>query len=162
MKVKVILLVMLLSALCFSSYAKAGLGCSYTYNLSTKSRSMVSFTARTDKSPWCVSFNAFLQNNGMSLYLDNWFVNERLAEHLDYYVLWGMNFGAVFDDDNIQGFTGARFGAGLDFFLLKRHLEIFTQFVWNPYFGIDKTDWNFSPIIRPVNFPCTAGIRIWF
>ncbi|WP_407427494.1 hypothetical protein [Treponema sp.] len=144
------------------SFADAGLGGSFSYSASTTPQSFISFTARSDISPWCFFLNAHLNENTVSVFADNWFVNERIAEHLDYYCLWGMSFLAAFEENRLICATGARFGFGLDFFIIKRHIEIFAQTVWNPYFGIKKQDREYSPVIRPVNFPCTAGMRIWF
>ena len=123
---------------------------------------MTSFSARSDTSPWSVFFNAHLKENAVTLFLDDWFINERLGEHADYFVLWGMSYGSVFEEDETILAMGSRFGAGLDFFLMDRRLEIFAQTVWNPYFGVRKEDGDFSPLFRPVNFPCTAGLRLWF
>ena len=107
-------------------------------------------------------FNSHLGENTVTLFLDDWFINERLCEHADYFVLWGMSYGATFEEDEIIFAMGSRFGAGLDFFLLSRRLEIFGQAVWNPYFGFKKEDGDYSPLFRPVNFPCSAGLRLWF
>lgn len=143
-------------------FARAGLGGSFSYSASTTPQSFASFTARSDVSPWCVFFNTHLGESTVSVFADDWFVNERVAEHLDYYVLWGISAGARFDDGVRELATGARFGAGLDCFFLARHVEFFAQGVWNPYFGIKKSGGDYSAIFRPVNFPCTAGLRVWF
>ncbi|MCR4822134.1 MAG: hypothetical protein K5873_04580 [Treponema sp.] len=161
MKFKSITLAIFLFFLAFSSYARAGIGASFSYSISTDPHSFLSFSGRSDISPWSIFMNAHLTDNTISLFADNWFVNERLAEHVDYFVLWGMSFGATFEDDKKAFCTGARFGAGFDFFFFGRHLELFTQAVWNPYFGFKKEDGDYGPVIKPVNFPCTAGLRIW-
>lgn len=146
----------------FSAFANVGFGGSFSYNVSTTPSEAVSFTVRSDKSPWGVFLNAHLKKNIFSVFVDDWFVNERIAEHADYFVLWGISGGCRVDDGIFEIATGSRFGAGLDFFFFKRHLEFFAQAVWNPYFGVKKEDGGFSPIIRPLNFPCSAGLRIWF
>ncbi|MBQ9207550.1 MAG: hypothetical protein IJ158_12685 [Treponema sp.] len=143
------------------SFARVGLGGAFSYSASTSPHEFVSFTARTDVSPWCVFFNAHFKDNTISVFADDWFINERIAEHLDYFVLWGISGGVRFEEERFELATGCRFGAGLDFFLLKRHVELFAQAVWNPYFGIKKSGGDYSPLFRPVNFPCSAGIRIW-
>ena len=143
-------------------FAKAGLGGSISYSASTTPTAFASFTARSDTSPWGIFFNAHFDENTLTVFADNWFVNERLAEHADYFVLWGISGGFRFEDDIQEFCTGARFGAGLDFFFLNRYLEFFGQAVWNPYFGIKKEKSDYSAIFRPVNFPCSAGIRLWF
>ena len=147
---------------CALSFARAGLGAAFSYNVSTVSCAEAAFSARSDESPWCVFFNSRLNQNSISLCLDDWFINERISEHADYFVLWGMSYGAVFESKETEFDMGCRFGAGGDFFFCKRRLELFAQLVWNPYFGIRKEDGELSPVFRPVNFPCSAGIRLWF
>ncbi|MBR4599747.1 MAG: hypothetical protein IKO39_06845 [Treponema sp.] len=159
---KKVFLALMLLAFCPLVFAHVGLGGSFTYNASTSPSCAASFTARSDESPWGIFMNAHLKENTVSIFADNWFVNERLAEHLDYFVLWGISLGTCFEKKSYDFGTGCRFGAGLDFFFFKRHLEFFAQAVWNPYFGVKKEDGKWSPLIRPVNFPCTAGLRLWF
>ena len=143
------------------SFASAGLGTSFSYSFSTTPQISASFSARSDTSPWSVFFNSHLNEKTISLFLDDWFINERISEHIDYFVLWGMSYGATFEDEKTIFSMGCRFGAGLDFFFLRRRIEFFTQSVWNPYFGIKKEDGDFAPLFRPVNFPCSVGIRGW-
>ena len=161
MKSKILVLAFFFSGCSFSS-ARAGLGGSFSYGASTTPQMLASLSVRTDVSPWCVFLNAHLEDNVFSVFADDWFVSERVAEHLDYFVLWGISGGFRFDDGVFALATGCRFGAGLDFFFFGRHLEIFAQAVWNPYFGVRKSGGSFSPVLRPVNFPCGAGIRVWF
>lgn len=159
------LVFLILSFFCCSlSFAKAGLGASASYSVSTTPTYFASFTARSDISPWCVSMNAHLDKKSISFFLDNWFINERISSHLDYYVLWGVSFGAVFDeeDDEQRLATGSRLGAGLDFFFFNRQLEFFMQAVCDPYYGFKKDGKTWKPFIRPLNFPCTAGIRLYY
>ena len=159
---KKVFLAVLLFGFCSLSFAHVGLGASFSYNASTSPSCAASFTARSDESPWVIFMNAHLDENTVSAFADNWFINERVAEHLDYFVLWGISAGFRFEKKSYDLGTGCRFGMGLDFFFFRRHLEIFTQAVWNPYFGFKKEDGKYSPLIRPVNFPCTAGLRLWF
>ena len=143
-------------------FSHTGLGASFSYSASTSPYAAFSFTARSDLSPWCVFFNSHLGENTISVFADDWFINERISNHLDYFVFWGISGGFRFDDELSEISTGCRFGAGLDLFLLTRHLEFIAQSVWNPYFGVKKEDGNYSPLFRPVNFPCTAGIRLYY
>ena len=159
---KIILLTLLFLTFPTITFANAGIGGAFSYNASPSSAFFASFTAKSDVSPWTVFFNANLDENTITIFLDDWFINERVAEHLDYFVFWGMSFGATFEENEISAGTGARFGAGLDFFFFKRHLELFVQAAWNPYFGIKNEHWDYSAIIKPLTFPCTAGVRIWF
>ncbi len=98
----------------------------------------------------------------MTLSLDNWFINERITGNLDYYVLWGLGFGVTFQDDLQILAAGSRLGAGFDLFFMERRLEFFAQAVCEPYYGAKKKDRGWKAFITPVNFPCTAGIRLWF
>ena len=159
---KFILAVFIFSFFLSFSFSNVGLGGSFSYVASTSPHMQVSFTAKSDHSPWTVFFNAHLKENTISVFADDWFINERIAEHLDYFVLWGISAGATFEDDKTIIATGCRFGAGLDFFFLKRSLEFFAQSVWNPYFGIKKKNNDCSAVFKPITFPCTAGIRFWF
>ena len=149
---------------CSASFAfsSAGIGASFSECFSTVPTGLVSFTARSDVSPWCVFFNAHREKTTVTAFVDNWFINEHLTDSVDYYLLWGLSVGATFDDDEQLLATGSRLGLGLDFFLLGRRLELFTQAVCEPYYGARKTDGRWRPFIRPVNFPCSAGFRLWF
>lgn len=159
---KSLFVLLLLSFVPVSLFAGAGLGVSASYCLSTQPDQCFSFSARSDTSPWSVFFNAHHVDNTITIFLDDWFINERISNHLDYYVLWGMSYGATFEEEEKIFAMGCRFGAGFDFFFLRRHVEMFLQAVWNPYFGIKKESGDFSPLFCPVNFPATAGLRIWF
>lgn len=148
---------------CFFLPADVGMGGSFSYSVSTTPTSFVSFSARSDESPWCVFLNAHLEKETVSLFVDNWFINERLGSHLDYYVLWGLGLGATFDDGKRMVASGSRLGAGLDFFFSDRRIEVFAQAVCEPYYGFRKgSSSGWRPFIRPLNFPCSAGIRLWF
>lgn len=163
MRLKKSLFALFFLCACFGAFSEAGVGGAFSYSPSTTPTSFVSFTARSDVSPWCVFLNGHLEKKTLSLFVDNWFINERISEHVDYYVLWGIGAGVTFDDGKRMIATGSRLGAGLDFFFLERRLEFFTQAVFEPYYGIKKNrDENWKPFIRPVNFPCSAGIRVWF
>ena len=143
-------------------FSETGLGGAFSYNVSTHPVSSASFTARSDDSPWCIFFNAGIEKKFVTAFLDNWFINERISEHAEYYVLWGLSFGAEFDDDEDILAAGSRLGAGLDFFFFDRKIEVFAQTVFEPYYGARKTEASWKPFIRLVNFPCSAGLRLWF
>lgn len=163
MILKKFFLICLLAVLPFLAFSNVGIGGSYTYNLSTSPSSSLSFTARSDESPWCIFLNAHIfDRNTISVFADDWFINERIASHLDYFVLWGISAGFSFDENYTDFGTGCRFGGGLDFFFFERHLEFFAQAAWNPYFAVKKEDDSWSPLFRPVNFPFSAGLRLWF
>ncbi|MBQ0050841.1 MAG: hypothetical protein KBT11_02120 [Treponema sp.] len=160
---KIALAFVLLFIPLYGGFCRTGIGGAYTYNLSTTPTDCVSATFRQDTQPWSVLTNAHLDCNKFSVFVDNWFINERIAEHLDYFVLWGISGEFLKNDEKMEISTGARAGIGLDFFFFRRHLEIFTQFVWNPYYGIKLNEDNeISPLFRPASFPCTAGLRLWF
>ena len=159
---KYILCAFLFAAFHSLSFANTGLGASFTYSASTFPDSAVSFTIKPDTSPWCVFFNGHLTDNVITVYADDWFINERIAEHLDYFVLWGISGGFCFDDDIFEAGTGCRFGAGLSSFFAARHIELFGQAVWNPFFAVRKESGSYSQVFRPVNFPLTAGLRFYF
>ena len=162
MKLKSFFLLIFFSS-CLAASAEAGIGAAVSYSPSTMPTSFVSFTARSDVSPWCVFLNGHLEKKTVSIFVDDWFINERISEHVDYFVLWGISLGATFDDGKRMVATGSRLGAGLDFFFLGRKVEFFTQAVFEPYYGIKKNRGeNWKPFIRPLNFPCSAGIRAWF
>lgn len=160
----------------FFAYSRSGFGGQMGFDFSTKTDTFFSATFKTDTSPLCISLNAHFTNpiynelkssNTFTFSLDDWFVNERLAEHLDFYILWGISGGFFYDfncDSSEKDFllgTGSRFGFGLDFFFFNRHLEFFTQAVWNPFIALGKTESDFDVDFRPINFPCSIGMRIW-
>lgn len=177
MKSKRILLffVFFLSAVGSKAFSNAGFGFSPSLVLADDFPVLLSASFRSDKNPW--SFFLNLENGfgsgdktelkKISFFADDWFISERLAGHLDYFVLWGVS-GGVLHDKNSGGknlyeiSTGCRFGAGLDFLFFKRHLEIFVQAAWNPYFGIKIDGGGFSAFLRPACFPLTSGIRFLF
>jgi len=159
---RLLLTTIFLFCFCAFSFAKTGLGGSFSYSAATTPQAFASVTARNDVSPWSFFLNAHFKENAISFFADDWFVNERVAEYFDYFVLWGASGYCRFEKNVFEVATGCRFGAGLDFFFIKRHLEFFAQAVWNPYFGLQKSDNEYSPLFRPVNFPCTAGARLWF
>lgn len=156
----------------FQIFPNAGLGASASAVLSPDFPVLVSANFRSDKNPWAFFLNfGFEKDDGnfdlnkISFFADDWFISERISNHLDYFVLWGVSGGVLADknDDDTNLYeisTGCRFGAGLDFLFFKRHFEIFMQAVWNPYFGVKIDDGNFGAFLRPVSFPVTAGMRI--
>lgn len=156
----------------FKIFSNTGIGASSSLVLTEDFPLLFSFTARSDKNPWSAFINLELDDDAsfykLSFFADDWFISERLSNHIDYYVLWGVSGGFLYDENSLDDTklveisTGCRFGGGLDFFLFKRKLELFAQAVWNPYFGIKVRDKEASPFLRPVCFPCTAGIRFFF
>jgi len=160
-----------------SVFAKVGVGGQFGFDLGRKPDSFASLSIRSDVSPWCVSLNAHFSNpiydefalsDTFTFSADDYFVNERLCQNVEFYVLWGISagfyvdFGAADSDSKDFSFgTGSRFGGGLDFFFFHRHLELFLQAVWNPYLGIKKDDGEFGFLGKLDNFPCSVGIRFW-
>lgn len=159
MKIKVLICAVLI-ALGSSAFAEYGVGGQVGFNAGPYYDNFMSATARSDESPWCLSVNAEPFGNYISVTADNWFINERLTGIVDWYAFWGISAGTGWNDFNLT--TGARIGAGLDWFVMdKRQLELFCQACWNPYLGIEHSgDWD--PLIRPLNFPLSTGARWWF
>ena len=143
------------------AFAGSGLGVQGGYDFSSKPAWFVSVTGRSDFYPWVVSMNAYPQKNMISVFADDYFINERLSRHIDYYLFWGISAGFLSDDGLIEASTGCRFGAGADFFLFSRRMNFFCKAAWNPYFGTKKYDGSWGPLVRPLSFPCSAGFRIW-
>lgn len=173
MKRKCFLAVFLFFALFnFPVFSHAGFGASASAVLSPDFPVLFSATFRSDKNPWSFFLNFGFEKednsfdlNKISFFADDWFISERISNHLDYFVLWGVSGGGLFDknDDDTNLYeisTGCRFGAGLDFLFFRRHFEIFLQAVWNPYFGVKIDDGDAGAFLRPVSFPVTAGFRI--
>ncbi len=149
----------------FCVFSKTGIGFQGGYDFSSRPAWFVSVTARSDLYPWVVSMNAYPQKNMISVFADDYFVNETftpLSKNIDYYLFWGVSAGFLSDDGLIEASTGCRFGGGLDFFFLQRHVSFFCRGAWNPYFGAKKTDGNWKGLARPLSFPCSAGVRVWF
>lgn len=149
---------------CYTGFlsAEVGLGASFSCDISENCPKSAAFSVRSDEMPWCVFFKAGLNQNTVTLVIDNWFINERISDHTDYFVLWGISFGSTFDDGEKALFAASRLGAGLDFFFLRRRIEFFGQCVWEPFYGIEKdpgSDWK--PFITLLNFPCSVGLRGW-
>ncbi len=145
----------------FADYgAGAEIGFEENLIFDTYHHSFTSATYRSDESPWCFSLYTWPFDLNITATADNWFVNERLNDRLDYYFFWGISGHSGFDDFNIG--TGARLGGGVDWFLLdSRNLELYWQVCWNPYFGIQYID-SWEPMVRPCNIPFSTGARWWF
>lgn len=166
-------LMIFLSFLCTFSYASLGIGTHAGVNFSTDQDTFVSLTIKPDTSPWCSNINAhfsevykekFEYKNTITFALDNWFINENLTDHLEYYILWGVSAGMYLksmDEFAYSIGTGCRFGLGVELLCINRHLELFLQGVWNPYVGVKLVDNNLEAMFVPVNFPCSFGFRIW-
>lgn len=157
------------------AFSHIGFGVSPALVLADDFPVLFSATFRSDKNPWVFFLN--LENDfessdktdikKISFFADDWFISERISEHLDYFVLWGVSGGVLYDKNDggknlYEVSTGCRFGAGLDFLFFKRHFEIFTQAAWNPYFGVKIDDGDLSAFLRPACFPLTCGIRLLF
>lgn len=158
---KILLIFVFLFSLSLYSYSNTGIGAAFSFQPSL-SHPVFSFSARSDLYPWSSFLNVSLEDNSVSSYADNWFINERMSDCLDYYVLWGVSGRLCVDEKKTECTTGARLGAGLDFFFFDRKLELFSQFSWNPDFGVKKEDGKSSFVYHILSFPCTLGIRSWF
>ena len=109
------------------------------------------FALQVKGNPWYVGFTA-----------DNWFVYKSISPSAAYYLFWGPSGGAEVEK-NFGVNMGARLGAGINAFLASRHLELYAQVAWNPYFGINlKHDDADLFFVKPLNFPVNAGVRVWF
>mgnify|MGYP006916023033 FL=1 len=158
-----------------SVFSRTGFGLRGGFDCGSSSDTFVSASVRRDTSPWCVSIGAHFSNPVFSSLeptgtftaaFDDYFVNERIQEHIDIYVLWGISagFSCGFDGSGEKDFsvgTGSRFGVGFDFFFFGRHLEFFSEAVWNPYLGVEREGGDFSFMGKVDNFPCSLGFRIW-
>ena len=108
------------------------------------------FALQVKGSPWYVGFTA-----------DNWFVYKTISRFADYYLFWGVSGGM--EVEGVYGLnTGARAGAGVNVFLAERHLELYAQAAWNPYFGVNlrRGDGDLF-FVRPIHFPVNVGLRVW-
>ena len=149
------------SIFCSTLTADIGVGGLLGFDFGTKSGSFEAATVRWDTNPWCFSANFYPFKNKFSATSDNWFINEKFSGILDYYCFWGISAMLGFSD-NFDLTTGARIGAGLDWFVLdKRELEFFVQGAWNPYLGFGIGN-DFDLIFVPLNFPISTGARWWF
>ena len=144
-----------------SVFSRTGFGLQGGFDCGSSSDNFVSASVRRDPSPWCVSIGAHFSNPVFSSLeptgtftaaFDDYFVNERIMEHIDMYVLWGISAGFSCDFDGSVGF---------DFFFFGRHLEFFSEAVWNPYLGVEREGGDFSFMGKVDNFPCSLGFRIW-
>lgn len=160
-----------------SAFSNAGFGGQFGFDSGRNSDSFASLSFRTDVSPWCVSMNVHFTNpiadefafsDTFSLAVDDYFVNERICNNVEFYILWGISAGFSFDfgadESSSKDFsvgTGSRFGGGIDFFFFNRHLELFLQAVWNPYLGLKRENDEFGFLGKIDNFPCSLGFRIW-
>lgn len=108
------------------------------------------FALQVKGAPWYVGFTA-----------DNWFVYKALCPCFNYYLFWGVSGGA--EVEGVYGInTGARAGVGLNWFGAHRHLELYAQAAWNPYFGVNlKRGDDDLFFVKPLNFPVNLGVRVW-
>lgn len=123
--------------------------------------SFISATIRSDEYPWTFTASAAPFDPALSATADNWFVYEELSSPVNYYIFWGISAGLDLDDLFAVN-TGARVGAGINWFVLdSRQLEFYVQAAWNPYAGI-KNDEGWEAYIEPLSFPLATGARWWF
>jgi len=124
-------------------------------------RTFTNGSFRSDENPWCFSVNLWPFDSTMVATADNWFLNEKIDGNVSWFGFWGISAGLGFNDFSIG--TGARIGAGIDWFLLDhRELELYWQLCWNPYLGLEKDNGDWSFMIRPLCFPFATGARWWF
>lgn len=156
-----IFLAVILFCLSFQVFPSTGIGGGAGYVFSTSPSGCVSVSLRQDTQPWSFAVNLHPYKNKISVFADNWFISENITGLLDYFVLWGVSGEFRKENELLEISTGCRFGAGLDFMFFKRHLELYFQAVWNPYFGLKKEKSDYDPLFRPLSFPVTAGFRFW-
>lgn len=142
-------------------FPSTGIGGGGGYVFSTSPSECVIFSFRQDTQPWSFALNFHPSKNKISVFADDWFISENISGFLDYFVLWGISGEFRKESGLLEISTGCRFGAGLDFMLLQRHLELYFQAVWNPYFGLKKEKSDYDPLVRPLSFPVSAGFRVW-
>lgn len=150
-------LILILGVNCFADIGAGGL---YGVNTGPDFDQYIAATARSDESPWCLT-GTFLSGSGdFTLTADNWFIYKPVSDPVNWYCFWGISGGSSLDHFELN--TGARFGVGLDWFVLdKRNLELFCQYCWNPYFGFAHDD-EWEGVFKPWNFPFATGARWWF
>ncbi len=153
----------------FGAFSHVGVGGGGDFFASPhESSSAISVSFRTDTSPWGVTLSALFESDfsefkhEFSIFVDNWFVYERLSSFVDFFVLWGISaeFFAKTQDDFFVG-SGARLGTGLSFMFFDRKIELLTQAVWNPYVALGKDSGDFSVTLRPLFFPLSLALRFW-
>ncbi len=150
-------LILLLGTNCFAEFGAGGL---YGINTGPDFDYYVAATIRSDESPWCLNATMFTNSGELHATADNWFIYKPVTEPLSWYCFWGISGGTSIDYFEMT--TGARFGVGLDWFVLeKRNLEFFCQYCWNPYFGFSH-DGEWEGVFKPFCFPFTSGARWWF
>ncbi|MBQ3670970.1 MAG: hypothetical protein II921_05775 [Treponema sp.] len=146
-------------------FADFGFGVGGGYDFSTSPSAFMSASFRADTTPWCFNLNVH-SDCALSFSADNWIIHKKLADNISTFVLWG--FSVEFqkdistDNSDFEAAFGSRAGAGMDFFIFKRHLELSTQIVWDMQVGIQGNDDGASFLFRPVNFPCSLALRFWF
>ena len=124
-------------------------------------RSFSNATYRSDENPWCFAVNVWPSDSTFVASADNWFINQKIDGNVSWYSFWGISAGIGWDEFSIG--TGARIGAGIDWYLLDhKELELYWQLCWNPYLGLEKDDGDWGFMIRPFCFPFATGARWWF
>ncbi|MBQ6058393.1 MAG: hypothetical protein IJJ70_08355 [Treponema sp.] len=139
--------------------ADIGLGGAFGFDLGFDTPVFAAATVRFDTMPWVLYANYYSSEARVDAVADNWFINEHLTGVLDWYAFWGISASTGFAD-GFELTTGARIGAGLDWFILdQRQLEFFVQAAYNPRIGVNFDD-GFAFV--PLCFPLSTGARWWF
>ena len=145
-------------------FADLGFGVGGGYDFSTSPNAFISASFRADTTPWCFQLNVH-SKSAISVSADNWIIHKKLAENISWFALWGFSLELQKDfseeKNDFEAAFGSRAGAGIDFFIFKRRLEISAQIVWDMQVGIKVDDDDPSFLFRPVNFPCSAALRLW-
>lgn len=127
-----------------------------------KSFSGASLTLASNHSPWVFALQIKPEPWYFGFTADNWFIYKSLCPSFNYYVFWGVSGGLEVEE--LYGInTGARLGAGINFFCARRHLELYAQTSWNPCFGVNlnRGDGDLF-FVKPIVFPLNLGLRVWF
>ena len=120
-----------------------------------------SLTLASNHTPWVFALNVKPEPWYVGVTADNWFVYKAHCRCINHFVFWGISGGVELE--GVYGLnTGARLGLGANFFFARRHLELYAQAAWNPYFGVNlkRGDGDLF-FIRPIHFPVNAGLRVW-
>lgn len=118
-------------------------------------------TLASNHTPWVFALNVKPEPWYVGVTADNWFVYKTIGGNFNYFVFWGISGGVELE--GVYGLnTGARLGLGVNLFCARRHLELYAQTAWNPFFGVNlkRGDGDLF-FIRPIHFPVNAGLRVW-
>ena len=174
---KILAATALFSLIIFSAAAKVGVGVQGDLFLRSERPSSSDFTFKDGRVKPCVGSSITLASNHtpwvfalqvkpepwyVGITADNWFVYKAHCRCINYFFFWGISGGMELEDSYGIN-TGARAGVGVNFFFAKRHLELYAQAAWNPYFGVNlkRGDGDLF-FVKPINFPVNLGMRVWF